>query len=142
MEGIFRVKDCMTTRVITLTPETNIFEAVQTLLKHDISGAPVVNQTGKLIGILSEHDCIKVTLQRAYFEAGGGKVKDFMSEKVVTVNPNADIISVAQKFLTYNKRRFPVVDRGELVGQISRRDILAIMEKFVERATKLSFPKS
>jgi CBS domain-containing protein len=116
----------MSHHLIKFTPETDIQIAIKTLLKYDISGAPVVDKQGQLLGILSEKDCIRTILDGPYNQmpGGNGKVSDFMSRDVRTVSADKTVLEVAFEFVMSNFRRFPVVENGKLIGQVSRRDIL------------------
>jgi len=121
------VTDYMTKEVITFHPEQSIAEAMDTFLAHKISGAPVVDDNGKLAGILSEIDCLKIMVDEAYHNLPHGKISVslYMSDKISSVSITADVLDVASKFLTTHFRRFPVIDQnGKLCGQVSRRDIL------------------
>jgi len=127
-----KAEDYMTTNLITFKPDTDVYEAVQCLLKNRISGAPVVNVSGDLVGMFSEGDCLRSTLNATYYEGqGGGVVSDFMSKEIDTVESDDSIIDIAEYFIKKNRRRLPVVDEGRLVGQISRSDILRAMNDFV-----------
>ena len=122
------VKDYMARTLVTFKPETEVRDAIHVLVKHRIAGAPVVNDEGNLIGMLSELDCMKVALQANYHDHWGGPVKNFMTDGVKTVNAEMSIIDLAQKFINEGYRRYPVTDRNRLVGQISRRDVLRALE--------------
>lgn len=122
------VKDYMARTIITFKPDTPVLDAVHTLVKNRIAGAPVVDDEGNLIGMLSELDCMKVALQAGYHSAYGGPVRDYMSEGVKTVNIDMSIVDLAQVFIDEGYRRFPVTDNNRLVGQISRRDVLRALE--------------
>ena len=122
------VKDYMSRTLVTFKPETNVLDAVHTLVEHRIAGAPVVDDAGNLVGMLSEFDCMKVALQAGYHEMYGGPVRDYMSENVETVNAEMSIVDLAQRFADKGYRRFPVTDKNRLVGQVSRRDVLRALE--------------
>jgi len=122
------VKDYMAQTIVTFKPDTPVLDAVHVLVKNRIAGAPVVDDEGNLIGMLSELDCLKVTLQAGYYGDYGGPVRDYMSEGVQTVNLEMSIVDLAQRFLDTRFRRFPVTDNNRLVGQISRRDVLRALE--------------
>ncbi len=115
----------MKTRLIKLAPDMDIYDAMAVFTKQKISGAPVVNSSGKLVGILSEKDCMKVMVQAAFDRLPSGEVQDFMSTKVITVSPNATLITAVDIFISHAFRRLPVMEDGELVGQISRREVLS-----------------
>ena len=79
------VRDHMTTDIVTLKPEMDVLQAIAILLKHRISGAPVVDAGGALVGMLTERDCMKVALDAAFHQQSGGTVSDFMATDVITV---------------------------------------------------------
>ena len=128
-----KASDYMTEGVITFKPETDLFEAINVLLKNRISGAPVVDDDGNLAGILSEVDCLKAILALTYHEEEkGGVVGEYMTGAVDTVEHDTDIINVSERFINEGLRRLPVVKNGRLVGQISRCDILRAVEVFAQ----------
>lgn len=128
-----KASDYMAEKLITFTPETDLFEAINQLVEHRITGAPVICNDGKLVGLLSEADCLKAILTLTYHEEEmGGKVGDYMSEEVFTIQYDADIIAVAEDFINNGRRRLPVVKDGKLIGQISRRDVLRAVERFAQ----------
>ena len=124
LEAGLCVREMMITRVKTVRPDTWINDAVKTLLKHGFSGAPVVDGSGKLVGILSEKDCIQALMRAVVERLPASQVKDVMTEKVITVTPDTHVLTVAHLFLNNPIRRLPVVENGKLVGQIRRRDLL------------------
>jgi CBS domain-containing protein len=125
------IKDYMATNLTTFTPELEISQAIKYLNTHKISGAPVVDERGTLVGMLSEKDCLQVALQSTYYEDWvGGVVSEYMTEELETVPDTASIVDVAEKFLKSSFKRYPVLDEdGELVGQISRSDVLRALDK-------------
>lgn len=117
----------MTVDLVIFQEDQSILEAINCLLKKKISGAPVVNEQGDLVGIISEKDCLRVLIDDGYYNnpLNHRKVKEYMSQDVYTVSIHTDIISAAKGFINSNFRRYPVVDdSGKLVGQISRKDVL------------------
>lgn len=120
------VKDYMSKKLITFSPDIDIREAIQTLLDNKISGAPVVDKTGRLVGMLSEKDCIRVVIDGPYNQrpTGDGQVSDYMSKNIKTLLHTATIMDAAYEFINSPYRRFPVLEGKKLVGQISRRDVL------------------
>ncbi|RTE65987.1 CBS domain-containing protein [Amphritea opalescens] len=128
-----KASDYMATQLITFTPDTDLFEAINQLLEHRITGAPVLGREGEIVGLLSEADCLKAILTLTYHEEEvGGRVGDHMSTEVFTINHDADIISVAEEFITNKRRRLPVLKNGKLIGQISRRDVLRAVGQFAQ----------
>ncbi len=118
------VSEFMDKSFIRLRPEMPIYEAIRALLDHAITGATVVDEHGRLIGILSEKDCLRVLLQVAYDGLPGGVVRDYMSSALTSIPSTTDITQAASVFLANDFRRLPVVDGDKLVGQITRRDLL------------------
>jgi CBS domain-containing protein len=118
------VKDYMTGKLVTFHPETDVLDAIQELVRHGIAGAPVTDDNGDLVGMLSELDCMKIALHAGYHGDWGGPVSEYMTSETETVDANMSIIDLAQRFLDTAYRRFPVVNDHRLVGQISRRDVL------------------
>ncbi|CEA06108.1 inosine-5'-monophosphate dehydrogenase [Pseudomonas saudimassiliensis] len=125
-----KVRDYMNTEPVTLTPDTKLHKAVDVFLAHRISGASVVDIHGTLVGVLSESDCLRGILNGSYFDEAGGTVGSFMSEVVETIDADANILKAAEHFVQKNRRRLPVMERGRLVGQISRRDLLLALKSF------------
>lgn len=126
------VKDYMARTLVTFKPETDVLDAVHTLVQHRIAGAPVVDDEGNLLGMLSEFDCMQVALNAGYHGTWGGPVRDYMSDGVETVDADMSIIDLAQVFVNKKFRRFPVVQGTRLVGQISRRDVLRALENIAK----------
>ena len=122
------VKDIMTKKLITFQPDMRVLAAIESLLKHKISGAPVVNENGNLVGVLSEIDCMSTIIQDLYYSDSGGSVEDFMSTEITTVNSEMGLVDLAEIFQKKHFRRLPVVDNGILVGQVSRRDVLKAIQ--------------
>lgn len=121
------VKDHMSQNVVSLDPEMEILRAAHELISNDISGAPVLDRHGRLIGVLSERDCMKVAMQGNYHGTPAGLVKDFMSDNPQWVGPEQSILTLADLFINGRFHRYPVVDNGRLVGVISRRDVMKAM---------------
>ena len=123
------VRDYMATRLLTLAPEMEINRAIQLLLERRLSGAPVLDAERRLVGVLSKKDCLKAVLNASYFQQLGGTVADYMSRDFETLAPELDLVSAAKHFLNSHFRRFPVLENGRLVGQISRADVLQALLK-------------
>jgi CBS domain-containing protein len=119
-----RVREFMNTDLQTATPDTEIMSAVRQLVAQGISGLLIVDDSGALVGILTERDCIAVALQAGYFDEAGGRVEQFMTANVDTVDPDANILDLAQMLAKAPYRRYPVVEDGRLIGLICRRDVL------------------
>lgn len=117
----------MTANPVTLSPDADIVDAVHALVRHRISGAPVVDRFGELVGMVSEKDCIEALLHAAYHQQRGGQVAAYMKREVHTVDVDANIADIARQFVEQPYRRYPVISEGRLVGQVSRRDVLRML---------------
>jgi CBS domain-containing protein len=120
------VKDHMTTKLVTFHAEDTIDQVMERLTKSRISGAPVVDESGSLIGIISEIDCLREIIKGKYTNTVRfpAKVRELMTKDVITLSPDMTLFDAAQKFLEYKIRRFPVLKEGRLVGQISLSDVI------------------
>jgi CBS domain-containing protein len=121
MSSHLLVLEYMTRDPITVSPATEIMRAVRLLVEHNISGLPVVDSDGRLVGMLTERDCVAVAVSAGYFEEAGGSVAEHMSREVHTAAPTDNL---ASRFARSPFRRYPVLEGGRLVGLISRRDVL------------------
>jgi CBS domain-containing protein len=122
-------KDVMRTRLVTLDPTTDVFEGIKTLVKNKISGAPVVDKTGRLLGVFSEKCSMQVVIDAAYEGLPTNKISAFMDLDPQTVNEDTGLLTIANVFLITPRRRLPVLRDGILVGQISRRDVISAASK-------------
>jgi CBS domain-containing protein len=117
----------MDTEVYSLEPGIEILDAVGFLLEHRVTGAPVIDGAGHLLGMLTEKDCLNLVAAGADANRPRGKVADFMTTAVTTISPDTDVYYAAGLFLHQGFRRFPVVEAGKLVGAITRFDILRVI---------------
>ncbi len=121
-----KVSDYMSTNLVTFRPEQSVMEVMNTLIRKKISGGPVVNDKKELVGIISEGDCIKQIKSSRYYNQPleNAKVEDHMVTNVETIDGNMNVFDAADRFLESKRRRFPIVENGKLVGQISQKDVL------------------
>lgn len=130
--------DVMVTRLITLRPETDVFKAIEMLVKNKISGAPVVDDNNRLLGMFSERCCMQVLMDAAYEGLPSNEVRAFMDTAPDTATRETQLMSIANFFLISPSRRMPVVQDGILVGQVSRRDVIRAAAKTQPRRTSHS----
>src|SRR5688572_25998966 len=108
-----KVKEIMTTGVISVPEDNTIEDAARTLARHRISGLPVVNSSGTLVGLVTEYDLIAKE---------GHTVADIMSRSVISVSPDTDVEEVSHLLTNRRIRRVPVIEGDQLVGIVSRSD--------------------
>ncbi|MDN3665212.1 CBS domain-containing protein [Algibacter miyuki] len=121
-----KVSDYMTRDLITFSPNQSIESVMQKLITHRISGGPVVNEKNELIGVISEGDCIKQISESRYYNMPmhDKTIENHITKNVDTIDGNMNIFDAANAFLSAKRRRFPIVENGKLVGQISQKDVL------------------
>lgn len=118
------VADFMTTNLVTIGPDTEISQAIKKLMDHKVTSLPVVDERGKLLGVFSELDGIKVVVESVYNQSKDGKVKEFMNTNPPTIEADASMVDAALKFQETPIRSFPVFQNGVLKGMISRIDVM------------------
>lgn len=119
----------MTKEVVTFSPEMDVTDAIFELARHEISGAPVVDDQGRLVGMLTERDCLDPFLKASYHEEPGGPVSEYMSKDVQCIDADTDVLEIARLFVTTKYRRFPVIRGNRVIGLVSRRDALKALLK-------------
>lgn len=120
----FTVREAMQENVISVLADMPLTRAVEVFLRHRISGAPVLDPEQRVIGMLTERDCINVLVHSRYFNEPADTVSHYMSKSVHSVPPDMSLMDVAELFMSSPFRRYPVVENEQLVGIISRRDVL------------------
>ena len=120
------VADVMTSQLVIFKPEQSIHEVMRAFIKHRISGGPVVDESGKLVGVISEADCMKEISDSRYFNLPilDKSVAHFMTKEVDTIDANTSVFDAASLFSKSSRRRYPVMENNRLVGQVSRKDIV------------------
>lgn len=122
----------MITNLITFKANTELTEVVNAFLDNKISGAPVLNDNGELVGVIDDKDCLHTFVDSVYHNVPIRKkqVKSYMTDIYKTINIKMDIIDAANEFLKSNYKRLLVVDdQGRLKGQITRGDMLKAMRE-------------
>ena len=121
----------MSRQLVTFRPDQTMEEVIKILLTKNISGGPVIDEENKLCGIISEGDCLKEVVKGKYNNSPNlsGYVREHMATEVKYVHPEMNIFELAQMFLNMRLRRFPVLQDGKLVGQISQKDIMRAVQK-------------
>ena len=133
-------RDIMTSRGVVLRPDMSVFKAMPILIKHNITGCPITCSDGRLLGVLSELDCMKVIASDAFHSddtSSDMQIENFMTKECLTIPTDMGIFRIAQIFFEHTLRRLPVVTDGILVGQVTRGDVL----KGIQRMRKMDRPK-
>lgn len=132
MKKSVEVRNYMLQKPVTIGPEKTIYEASSRILDNKISGLAVIDESGRLVGMLSELDCLRAIVNGVYNDGdpGASLVSDFMTKQVEVNHPHDDIINVASAMLNHKHRRRPIVAEGKLVGQLTCRQILAAIKDF------------
>jgi CBS domain-containing protein len=119
------VRDYMNVRPVTFTLDMTVANAVERLLQSKQTGGPVIDEHNKVIGFLSEQDCLVRMIESSYYREQVAHVKDVMRPEVISVKPNTSIIELAQRMLTEKPKVYPIVDdEGFLLGTINRSALL------------------
>ena len=125
------LRDYMITNPVKIRDDANLLDAMEAIIDNKISGVCVVDANGKLVGVLSELDCLRAVLGATYNEGGIGQVKEYMANSELDIaHPGEDIVDIAQDMLQKKHRRRPVVENGKLVGQITCRQLLSAVKQF------------
>jgi predicted transcriptional regulator len=124
MESL-KVADHMNRRAVKLLVDMPVAEAVEALLVGKQSGAPVVDDRNKVVGFLSEQDCLSQMITSSYYREQVCRVKDVMQVKVLSVKGYDSVLELAQTMLKEKPKIYPVVDdSGNLLGSINRSEVL------------------
>jgi len=130
-----KVSTYMRKKLQVFHPQQTLNEVIDILISKNISGGPVVNEKNELLGIISEGDCLKQVSDSRYHNMPEAekKVEDYMTKSVKTIEGDTSIFDAVNMFLTERKRRFPIIENGKLVGQISQREVLKAVVKIKQQ---------
>ena len=133
---ISTAKDIMSRNFVRFSPDMDILEAVDLIVRHNISGGPVVDKLGNLVGVISEIDCLRAAVQASYHASRAGRVKEVMRPASVIIDIEDSVMSIAKRFASqehqYYYRGFPVMKNNRVVGRIILRDVLRAMSEMSE----------
>ncbi|WP_045835368.1 CBS domain-containing protein [Hyphomicrobium sp. 99] len=146
-----KARDIMTKNVVSITPDSSIMEMAETMQKFRVSGLPVINASGQLVGLVTEGDCLRraetgtetkrsgwrsflaapATLAGEYIHSHGRKVADVMTRDPITINEDTDIDEIVHLMEKHQIKRLPVVTDGAVVGIVSRANVVQALASFV-----------
>lgn len=122
---IERAREFMTAQLVTLKPQEDVFDAIDHILSKRISGAPVLDDHGKFLGVFSEKTAMQVLVSAAYDYLPGSSVGTYMNtDRNRIIGEDNSLLDVAHRFQLTPYRRLPVFSGDRMVGQVSRRDVL------------------
>lgn len=122
---LVRAKDCMTTKLVTVGPDCDAFEAIHLFLVNRVSGLPVVDGNGEFQGIFSERSAMRVVIDLTWNQISDGPVSAWMdADRARTVTEYTNLDELRVRFADTRYRRLPVLNKGQVIGQVSRRDVL------------------
>ena len=124
------VKDIMSACPVTFSPDQDVLRAIEQMVNDRIPGAPVVDEHGSVLGVLSQKDCLHVAVEAAYQGRWEGKVAEFMNRNVGTLDANATLTDLPALFVNSAHELYPVVYNNRLVGQVGTREILRTLLTF------------
>lgn len=119
-----KAKDIMTKNIVTMTPSTSALEAIGLLVDNKISGAPVLDENGKIVGVVTEKDLLVSLDFIGVKNAKDFRVEEFMTKEVITFDEDASVKEISQELVRKNIKRVPIVKDGKVLGIVSRHDIL------------------
>lgn len=122
-----QIRDVMQRQIPAIHPHMPLAVAVKALLQSHISGLPVIDEQHRIIGFISEQDCIHALLVSRYHSEGDPEVGDVMYDKPLVVSPGENMIDLAQNLVPGKPKIYPVAEGGRLVGVITRGQILSVL---------------
>ncbi|ACA86961.1 CBS domain-containing protein [Shewanella woodyi] len=128
-----KITEHMDRQPVLLTADMNLATAVDALLDRNKLGAPVVDDTGHLIGFLSQQDCMSVMLKSSYHCDLVATVSDCMRSDVLWVSPEDSILKLAEQMLGPKPKVYPVVEEGKVVGTINRTNVLNAINIYMQQ---------
>ena len=123
------VNDVMARHPVAIKKGTSLPQAVDTLVNHHLPGLPVVDDSNRVVGFISEQDCLGHLLEETYYDQGSPSVEDVMTANAVTVEPDMLLIDLAQRLLRLRPKTFPVVQEGQLVGMVTRTHVVDALRR-------------
>jgi predicted transcriptional regulator len=137
MSKIPQISEFMDKTFVRLNKDMDVYKAIDILLDRGVTSAVVTDPYDRIVGILSEKDCLGVLTKGVYHALPSANVSDFMTEKVVTTSAETDVFKVADIFQKHFFRRLVIADEdNKIVGQITRRDLLKVIRQWKRESKK------
>ena len=129
-----RAKDIMSTKLTTADEYANVMDVIKLLVEHNVTGLPVVDDSGRLLGMVTEKD---ILMQLLYDPNVKGKtVTDLMTTEIIHFDEDENLMKIFETLVQRNFRRVPILSEGRLVGILSRRDIIKFLSTKAKKAKK------
>lgn len=125
-------RDIMTRKVISVSPDQDLFEVIGLFVKNKISGAPVVDRNGCYLGVFSERSSISLLMDAVERGTPTNRIEGFIDKDAATLTPSTGFLTIAQMFMSTHYRRMPVLENGRVIGLISRRDVLKAAHSYMD----------
>ena len=129
-----KAKDIMSTTVTTVHEYANVMEVIKLLVEHNVTGLPVVDDEGRLLGMVTEKDILMLLLYDPNVK--GKTVTDLMTTEITHFDEDENLMSIFESLVRSNFRRVPILSEGRLVGIVSRRDIIKFLSAKAKKAQK------
>ncbi|MFS1438162.1 CBS domain-containing protein [Shewanella sp. 10N.286.48.A6] len=128
-----KISDYMDRQPVLLKADMSLATAVEHLLSNKKAGAAVIDNSGALVGFLSQQDCLSVMLKSSYHCDMTETVKDCMKTEVLTATPDGSILQLAEQMLGAKPKIYPVVENGKVIGTINRTNVLIAMNLYMQQ---------
>jgi CBS domain-containing protein len=122
---MIKAKDVMSTKVTTIDEYAHVMEVIKLLVEHNVTGLPVVDDAGRLLGMVTEKDILMLLLYDP--DVKGKTVTDLMTTEIVHFDEDENLMKIFESLVQNNFRRVPILSEGRLVGIVSRRDIIVFL---------------
>lgn len=134
----YTARDYMSRNFLSFNPDMDVLEALGAIVEANISGGPVIDRFGNLVGGLTEVDCLRAALEAGYHDTRGGKVREYMRQKPKTVDVDDSLMDIAKMFREESDyyRGFAVMKNNRVVGRIGLRQVLRGLQEMSQEAKK------
>ena len=129
-----KAKDIMSATVTTVHEYANVMEVIKLLVEHNVTGLPVVDDSGRLLGMVTEKDILMLLLYDPNVK--GKTVTDLMTTEITHFDEDENLMTIFESLVQSNFRRVPILSEGRLVGIVSRRDIIKFLSAKAKKAQK------
>ncbi len=127
----------MSKSYVSVPPEMDVYQAMSLLIREKVSGLLVVEAPNHLLGIVSEKDLLKLCQSDSYSgDQAGGPISAYMTTTMISLTPDQGLHEAVEIFIDHPFKKLPVLESGQLVGVVRRRDVLVVIEEFYRKRMK------